>query len=135
MSSKPEDFIDPQFWVWYEEEGPKWLLNHRLDIINAMYEAYEDWDEPVVMQPGRPFMFMGSPEEMQEFSDVLKSLIPEAFGLPTSVYQMHQNPPPKKNKTKPITTTDINKLRQSLDTIELKRRKDENSKDIQQDKN
>lgn len=130
MSPKPEEFIDPDFWNWYRDEGPKWLLRHRLDIINAMYEAYEDWDEPVVMQPGRPFMFMGSPEEMQEFTNVLKSLIPEAFGM-----QMYENPPPKKNKTKPITVYDINKLRQSLNTIKLKRRKDENNKDSQQNKN
>lgn len=126
MSSNPEDFIDPEFWDWYRDVGPKWLLRHRLDIINTMYDAYEtylDSDSPVVMRPGAPFMFMGSPEEMQEFTNALKQILPEAFG----------NPPPKKNKISPITTLDINKLRQSLDTIKLKRRKDENSKDQPKD--
>lgn len=114
MSPRPEDFIDSEFWDWYEEEGPKWLLRHRLDIINTMYEAYEDsLDDQgsVMMRPGAPFMFMGDPVELQEFVGVLKKILPEALG----------NPPP--NKIKPITAIDINKLRQSLDTIKLKRRK------------
>lgn len=125
MSSKPEDFIDPEFWDWYRDEGPQWLLRHRLDIINAMYEAYEDdidQEDPVVMRPGAPFMFVGSPEEMQEFTNVLKQILPEAFG----------KPPPKKNKISPITTLDINKLRQSLNTIKFKRRNNEDSKDNKQ---
>lgn len=122
MSPKPEEFIDPEFWDWYRDEGPKWLLRHRLDIINAMYEAYEDWDEPVVMQPGRPFMFMGSPEEMQEFTNVLRQILPEAFG----------NPPPKKNKTPPISSKDIYNLKQKLDTIKLRRNNNEDNKTKQQ---
>ncbi len=125
MSSRPEDFIDPEFWGWYRSEGPQWLLHHRLDIINAMYEAYEDGLEradPVVMRPGAPFMFMGSPEEMQEFTNVLRQILPEAFG----------NPPPKKNKTPPISSKDIYNLKQKLDTIKLRRNNNEDNKTKQQ---
>lgn len=114
MSPRPEDFIDSEFWDWYEEEGPKWLLRHRLDIINTMYEAYEDSlpDKTVTMAPGQPFFFMGTNEELDDFAKAIQSIL-EPFKIP----------PKKKSKTPPITSKDIFDLHQALNTIKLKRRK------------
>lgn len=118
MSSRPEDFIDPEFWNWYRIEGPKWLLSHRLDIINAMYEAYEDgMEDPVVMRPGSPFMFMGAPEELTEFVSVLNNIVKDI-----------QNPPKKKSKSPPISSKDIYNLKQNLDKIKLRRNNNEDNK-------
>lgn len=126
MSPKPEDFIDPEFWDWYRDVGPKWLLRHRLDIINAMYDAYESYldtenmESPVVMRPGSPFMFLGTPEEMQEFTSVLNNILSGIPGLP----------PKSKNKSKfkPISNTDIARTREALNKFKLRRNKDENNK-------
>lgn len=121
MSSKPEDFIDPEFWGWYREDGPKWLLRHRLDIINAMYEAYEDeLDEgPVMMRPGAPFFFMGTNEELEDFTQAIQSILAP-----------FKNPPPNKNKSAPISSYEINKLKQNLNNLKFKYKggSDENSK-------
>lgn len=118
MSRNPSDFIDPHFWDWYRDKGPSWLIDKRLDILSQMYDAYED-DTPdkglVTMSPGKPFFFMGTDDELEEFITVLRKAL-EPFRSP-------------KNKSKtPISNIEIVKLHKELKQFKLKRKNNEDNK-------
>ena len=91
------DYVDPDFWEWYEKYGPSWMLSHRLDILGSMYDAFKD---TVVISEGDNFAAVGLKSELEEFRDVLDT----ALG----------NRPGKKGE---IKNSDIAKVRKFLNEL------------------
>jgi len=128
MSKDLSDFIDPDFWDWYRDNAPSWLIDERFDILCEMFDAYEDgytavkkfkYDqdiynvkEVVTMKPGRPFFFNGTNEEFMEFIDVLNKVIA---------------PFKPANSQNPISNTEIEIMRQKLSKFKIRRKYDKDN--------
>lgn len=64
------DYIDDEFWQWFDQNASTYMLMHRLDILQAFYDAYKKGFKTREGKDaaGHEIVFGGTDEEFEMFS-------------------------------------------------------------------